>query len=231
MDTTVNQEKPLLSFEFAALTSEINPFTFTDPVKVITAKTVEEVLTSIQLVQNEVDKGYYAAGFLSYESAPSFDSAFKVKEGHAMPLLWFGIFTEPKLQSLSSTGTYNLAEWAPSVMKDEYHSSIRSIKHSIESGDTYQTNYTIRLNSQFQGEDIAFFETLKRAQASNYCAYINTGEHIILSASPELFFHLEGDKITTKPMKGTTKRGITFAEDGAQQESFIIRKKTEQKMS
>ncbi|MGZ4161214.1 MAG: aminodeoxychorismate synthase component I [Neobacillus sp.] len=213
MKTTVNQEEPLLSFEFAALTGEIKPFTFSNPVKVITANTVEEVQTSLLLVQNEVDKGYYAAGFLSYESAPAFDSTFKVKEEHTLPLLWFGIFAEPKHQSLSSIGTYKLAEWTPSVMKDEYHSSVLSIKHSIESGDTYQTNYTIRLNSQFQGDDIAFFETLKRAQASNYCAYINTGEHSILSASPELFFHLEGDKITTKPMKGTTKRGITFAED------------------
>lgn len=54
---------------------------------------------------------------------------------------------------------------------------------------------------------------MKKAQASNYCAYINTGDHSILSASPELFFHLEGDQITTRPMKGTTKRGKSFAED------------------
>jgi para-aminobenzoate synthetase / 4-amino-4-deoxychorismate lyase len=213
METTLNQEEPLLSFEFVSSTGEIKPHTFTHPVKVITAHTVKEVLPSLLLVQNEVDKGYYAAGFLSYESAPAFDSAFKVKEGQTLPLMWFGIFSNPEHQSLTSTGPFKLTEWKPSVMKEEYHSSIMSIKQSIESGDTYQTNYTICLNSQFQGDDIAFFEKLKRAQASNYCAYINTGEHSILSASPELFFHLEGDKITTRPMKGTSKRGRTFAED------------------
>ena len=35
--------------------------------------------------------GYYAAGFLSYESAPAFDSAYKVKEGtyDAVIMVWY----------------------------------------------------------------------------------------------------------------------------------------------
>ena len=38
-----------------------------------------------------------------------------------------------------------------------------SIKQAIENGDTYQANYTIRLNSQFQGDDIALFTKLKKS--------------------------------------------------------------------
>jgi para-aminobenzoate synthetase / 4-amino-4-deoxychorismate lyase len=115
--------------------------------------------------------------------------------------------------SLSSSGSYKLSNWTPSVTRDEYNTAIQSIKDLIESGDTYQTNYTIRLTSEFYGDDIALFERLKRAQSSNYCAYLNTGDFRILSASPELFFHLEGDRITTRPMKGTMKRGKTVKED------------------
>lgn len=207
------KQEPLLSFEFADSNGQITPFTFAHPHKVIAAHKIEEILPSFEQVQAEVDSGFYAAGFLSYESAAAFDPAFKVKSGNEMPLLWFGIFGEPKFQTLTSTGEYTLTEWKPSVSMDEYHDSILSIKQAIERGDTYQTNYTIRLNSQFQGDDIAFFDKLKRGQASNYCSYINTGNHSILSASPELFFHLEGDKVTTRPMKGTIKRGKSFAED------------------
>ena len=89
-----------------------------------------------------------------------------------MPFLWFGIFSEPEHGSLNSNGAYSIAKWSPSVSMDEYQASIKSIKQSIENGITYQTNYTVQLHSQFQGDDIAFFERLKRAQASNYCAYI-----------------------------------------------------------
>ncbi|MFJ5714751.1 aminodeoxychorismate synthase component I [Neobacillus sp. NPDC093127] len=206
-------QQPLLSFEFAESNGKIKPLTFQNPIQVIMADTIEDVLPSFQFVQDAVDNGYYAAGFLSYESAPAFDFAYRVKDKSSMPLLWFGIFSEPLHQPLSSNGTYSHTEWNPSVSTDEYNKSILSIKQAIESGDTYQTNYTIQLNTHFQGDDIAYYEKLKRAQASNYCAYINTGEHSILSASPELFFHLDGDKITTRPMKGTTKRGKSVVED------------------
>jgi para-aminobenzoate synthetase / 4-amino-4-deoxychorismate lyase len=207
------QKQPLLSFEFANLKGEITPFTFQNPQQVIIAQTLEEVIPSLQLVQDAVDSGFYAAGFLSYESAPAFDSSYRVIEGNKMPLLWFGIFSEPELQSLTNSREYKVTEWNPSVSKEEYNQSIMAIKQLIESGDTYQTNYTIRLTSDFNGDDVAFFDRLKKAQSSNYCAYINTGDHSILSASPELFFHLDGDQITTRPMKGTTKRGKGFAED------------------
>jgi para-aminobenzoate synthetase/4-amino-4-deoxychorismate lyase len=35
----------------------------------------------------------------------------------------------------------------------------------------------------------------------------------VLSASPELFFRIDGDRITTRPMKGTAPRGRWLAED------------------
>jgi para-aminobenzoate synthetase / 4-amino-4-deoxychorismate lyase len=214
MNTTSKEQiQPLLSFEFANLKGEITPFTFQNPQQVIIAQTLDEVLPSLQLVQDAVDSGFYAAGFLSYESAPAFDSSYRVREGSRMPLLWFGIFSEPASQPLTSTGDFRVTEWSPSVSRDAYNQSIFTIKQLIESGDTYQTNYTIRLTSDFKGDDVAFFDRLRKAQSSNYCAYINTGDHSILSASPELFFNLEGGKITTRPMKGTTKRGKGFAED------------------
>ncbi|WP_045515832.1 aminodeoxychorismate synthase component I [Neobacillus niacini] len=211
----MEQKEPLLTFEFADSKGNIKPLTFQSPVRVISAYKVEDVLSSFQLVQDAVEKGYYAAGFLSYESAPAFDSAFKVKSGSTFPLFWFGIFSEPEQPRPRSIGEFTVTEWKPSITMEEYNQAITSIKNSIQCGDTYQTNYTIRLYSQFKGDDLAFYNRLKKAQNSNYCAYINTGEHSILSASPELFFQLDNGKITTRPMKGTIKRGATYSEDAA----------------
>lgn len=205
--------QPLLSFEFASSSGEVQPMTFQNPIKTIVANTLEDVRPSFQLIQEAVDQGYYAAGYVSYESAPAFDRAFQVHQKPNMPLLWFGIFSEPVQESLVSNGNYEHSKWTPNVTRSEYDSAIESIKSCIENGDTYQTNYTIRLNSLFQGDDIAFFHKLKQAQSSNYCAYINTGEFSILSASPELFFHLKDHQVTTRPMKGTIARGKTLMED------------------
>lgn len=79
MKTTVTQE-PLLSFEFASETGEIKPYTFRNPIKVITTDTIEDILLCFQHIQEAIDAGYYAAGYLSYECAPAFDPAFKVKK-------------------------------------------------------------------------------------------------------------------------------------------------------
>ena len=213
MDT--KHREPWLVFEFANSEGEIKPLIFKKPQKVIAAFTIEEVLPCFQLVQEEVNNGYYAAGFLSYESAAAFDPAFITNSNHKMPLLWFGLFSEPEYELKSAKGSYTLSKWESSVSLEDYTQSIQAIKEGIARGDTYQTNYTIRLQSRFEGNDFAFFQTLKKAQSSDYCAYINTGEHSILSASPELFFRLEGEKITTRPMKGTIKRGKYIEEDEA----------------
>jgi para-aminobenzoate synthetase / 4-amino-4-deoxychorismate lyase len=209
----MEQKEPLLAFEFADSNGKIKPLTFQHPVRVIAAHKAEDVLPCFQLVQEAVEKGYYAAGYLSYESAPAFDPAFKVKSGGSFPLLWFGIFSKPVPQQISSKGEFSVSEWNPAITMEEYNQSISSIKKSIQYGNTYQTNYTIRLHSHFSGDSLAFYNRLKKAQSSNYCAYIHTGEHSILSASPELFFHLDNGKITTRPMKGTVKRGASFEED------------------
>jgi para-aminobenzoate synthetase/4-amino-4-deoxychorismate lyase len=216
MQTTDKQsEEVVLLFEFASADGGIKPLLFTSPYKIITTCKIEEVLPCLEIIQKAVNDGYYAAGFLSYESAPAFDTAFHTKTSAGMPILWFGMFSQPSYEEIKSAGYYSITEWKPSVNEEEYHTAIRSIKKVIQRGDTYQVNYTIRLNSSFIGDTLAFFDKLKKAQASNYCAYINTGEHIILSASPELFFHVKEGEIITRPMKGTIKRGFTFTDDEA----------------
>ena len=68
----MEQKEPLLSFEFADSNGKINPLTFQNPLRVITAHKIEEVIPSFQLVQKEVENGYYAAGFLSYRKCSCF---------------------------------------------------------------------------------------------------------------------------------------------------------------
>lgn len=210
-----NGQSPVLSFEFASSDGEIIPRTFRNPVKVIRAEQVDDVIPALRDVQEAVDAGWYAAGFLSYEAAPAFDPAYRVREGQTIPLLWFGIFREPEYRTLRPSGSFNVTDWKPDTGEQEYKKAIRAIRQAIEYGETYQTNYTIRLHNHFRGNDVALFERMKRAQSCDYSAYVNTGEHSVLSASPELFFRMEGSRITARPMKGTAARGKTPEEDQA----------------
>ena len=67
--------------------------TFTDPVEVIRARTVEEVVPAVDRVERAVlEERLSAAGYLAYEAAPAFDPAFRVRSDAEAPLLWFGLF-------------------------------------------------------------------------------------------------------------------------------------------
>ncbi|HLQ71810.1 MAG TPA: aminodeoxychorismate synthase component I [Bacillota bacterium] len=202
-----------LLFEYVNHQGRKKPLIFKKPHDIIAANTIEEVLPCLEKVQVAIDKGFYAAGYISYEAAPAFDNAFNVHNHGNMPLMWFGIFEEPIVEKEQPTGDFHASEWKPSVSKDEFKKNIKKIKEYIANGDTKQVNYTIRFNAQFQGDAEAYYKQLAEAQTANYAAYLNTGDFSILSASPELFFHLNDGEITTRPMKGTVKRGKSASED------------------
>ncbi|MGE6259157.1 aminodeoxychorismate synthase component I [Heyndrickxia sporothermodurans] len=205
---------PYLLFEFAQHDGSINPLLFKNPEKIITTSRIDEVISCMEEIQEQVSKGYYAAGYLSYEAAPAFDPAFQVCSCEKMPLLWFGIFSQPIIhKETERKKSFKVSEWEPTIHGHDYHTGIEKIKSAIENGDTYQINYTTRLKANFEGDDFSFYQHLTSVQESNYCAYLNIGDFRILSASPELFFRWDGNKIITRPMKGTIHRGKTVEED------------------
>ena len=210
-----NQAKQYqLLFEFADRQGRKSPLLFEDPVEIIEAYSIEEIKPKLEKIQESVQSGYYAAGYISYEAAPAFEQAYAVHSGTKMPLLWFGLFKQPlRVQETKEEKRFTVGEWLPDTTFKQYRSDILSIKDAIERGDTYQVNYTIRLHSSFTGDDLGFYRQLAKAQAANYSAYLNIGKYSILSASPELFFHWKDGEITTRPMKGTCKRGKFLDED------------------
>ncbi len=183
---------------------------FKDPVEVLTARTPDDVFQCLEKIERS---GLWAAGFVSYEAAGAFDDALTTHQPGSLPLLQFGLFHPPSLESVGAAGAYELGEWTPSVTRGEYFEAIASIKDHIAAGDTYQVNYTFRLNADFKGDPFAFFCDLAAAQQGEFGAYIETDDFAICSASPELFFELKDGIITSRPMKGTLPRGLTFSND------------------
>jgi para-aminobenzoate synthetase / 4-amino-4-deoxychorismate lyase len=192
---------------------------FAKPYKILTTTSLNEVKDMLREMETLVnDNGWHAAGFVSYEAAPAFDSAFRVLNAGNFPLLWFGLYPKPGTVDLPSHARKSgLMHWRPSVEQEVYNTSIEKIKEYIAEGRTYQVNYSMRLQTEFSDDPWNFFLNLAQDQ-NKYAAYLNTGRYTICSASPELFFHLQSETITSRPMKGTVKRGRTTSEDTQQTE-------------
>ncbi|PSL42224.1 para-aminobenzoate synthetase/4-amino-4-deoxychorismate lyase [Planomicrobium soli] len=206
---------PYLLFEFPNEQGHIQPLAFLNPVKVLKTTNLDEIPKLMDSLETAVKAGYYAAGYVSYEAAPAFNPKMKVHSQSDLPLVWFGLFEKPGVaeENWDALEEYSVSEWQMAGSIQQYQEGIRKIKQAIEEGHTYQVNYTERLHAQFQGSDRAFYRQLARNQQSSYSAYLDFGKDKILSASPELFFRIDGQKITARPMKGTAPRGRVTAED------------------
>jgi para-aminobenzoate synthetase/4-amino-4-deoxychorismate lyase len=213
-------------FDAANQTSHL----FLDPVEVLTANTPEDLPCLFAQLDAALEKDHQAAGYLSYEAGYHFEPAInRTPHPTDEPVAWFGIYTEPFAFD-HTTGRFtpdlprsSLPQTAPAqpfateinleIDEAPYHQRILQIKELITAGDTYQVNFTDRVTLRTPLAPAEAFATLIRQQPVSYAASLNLGDRHILSLSPELFFTLEGDQITTRPMKGTMPRGLDLAED------------------
>src|SRR5438046_211019 len=85
----------MLQFDFTEPRNGVAPCRFVDPRELVIAYHLHDVMPALRRVQQAVDSGKYAAGFVSYEAAPAFDPAMTVPAAGEMPLVWFGLFDRP----------------------------------------------------------------------------------------------------------------------------------------
>lgn len=97
--------------------------------------------------------------------------------------------------------------------KQAYINNVYRILDYIRAGDVYEVNYTQRLYFRYGGDCLELYRRLKRIQPVAFAAYINLGNGVVISGSPELFLRVKAGNILTKPMKGTRKRSSRPSED------------------
>ena len=141
--------------------------------------------------------------------------------------MWFGLFDDyreiepgdvPALLP-DPTGAW-IAAPDHGIDRADYDAQLARILELIAAGDIYQANLTYRAQVRFQGDPLAVYAQLRARARAGFGAMIDTGREKLLSLSPELFFALEQERLTCRPMKGTARRGATPEEDGVLAETL-----------
>ena len=200
---------------------------FRDPVATVSAARLDEVLPRLREIETAVARRqFHAAGWIAYEAAPAFDSALAVHPAGPLPLLWFGLYEKPEPIPLPPPAAALSAGWRPDLEPAAYAAAFAEIKRRIRAGDTYQVNFTHRfIHDAFADDPWQAFLQLVHAQAAPFGAYVAAGSWRICSASPELFFRLDGARLESRPMKGTAPRGLSAAEDRARADALTASEK------
>ena len=195
-------------------------YTFTQPIKELKTRDLSEVADLLAQVESYQEQGYYVVGYVSYEAAPAFEEKLAV---HKTPLLaeYLLYFTvHDKVETSSIPLTYEEidlpSKWQEVTSEANYEKAIAQIHHHLRQGDTYQVNYTVQLKQDLSDNPFAIYNRMVVEQEAGYNAYVEHDEMAVISMSPELFFEQNDRELTTRPMKGTTQRGVTNQEDLAQ---------------
>lgn len=100
-----------------------------------------------------------------------------------------------------------------SFTKPEYLSAVSQIIEHLRQGDIYQANLSQRFETGFTNDAYALFLKLFQENPAPFFAFIQAGDHQVISTSPERFLKVEGRTVETRPIKGTLARGDTPEQD------------------
>lgn len=183
-------------------------------------------------IEKKTAEGYFAVGFFSYEYLEKTDDgrglAGKIREktgGFDAPLLSFHFY---RPEAVSRGGKVSAEK--PSFINGGERSSrgffsdlnlrerrflenVNKIKSYIKKGDVYQVNISEAWEFYPKEKPLQLFLRLFDSQPVPFAVYMDFGCFQFLSGSMELFLEKTGNKIISRPIKGTIRRGENPKED------------------
>ena len=108
---------------------------------------------------------------------------------------------------------YQCSLFQPQITREEYDFNINAIQDYIRAGDCYQVNFAQRFSADFKGSTLNAYLKLRKSLPSPFSAYMKLDKGCILSHSPERFIRVQGDRVESKPIKGTIERGQSPSQD------------------
>jgi para-aminobenzoate synthetase component I len=103
--------------------------------------------------------------------------------------------------------SFTIGEWRRSWDDEGYAAAIEAVQEAIGRGDVYQVNLVQHLHAPFEGDPAGLVPLLAPLRPLHPHPLV--GENwAIVSASPELFLARRGDRVWTKPIKGTRPAGV-----------------------
>jgi para-aminobenzoate synthetase / 4-amino-4-deoxychorismate lyase len=219
--TRLSTAKPFVLLDDARDEGAAPARLYTDPVEIITTRDPAQVPALLAKLKS---RRAHVAGFIAYEAGhglePRLSHLVSNSADDAPPLLWFGVFEgyqEVAPDAVANVLPPAIGGWIgspkPRIDYDAYEYALAKVKDYIAAGDIYQANLTFACDVPLMGDPLAIYAGLRTRAKAGYGGIVWTGEDMLLSLSPELFFALKDGKLTTKPMKGTAVRGRDPASD------------------
>jgi para-aminobenzoate synthetase len=103
---------------------------------------------------------------------------------------------------------------SPARPPERYLEDIETCLDHLREGNSYEICLTNQLSLETEVDPLDLYRSLRRANPAPFAAYLRFGDLAVLSSSPERFLRVSRDgEAEARPIKGTSRRGATPAED------------------
>ncbi len=100
--------------------------------------------------------------------------------------------------------------------REQYLEDIERCLDHLHEGDSYEICLTNQLQLDLDIDPLDLYLRLRRANPAPFASYLRLGDLAVLSSSPERFLRVSRDgEAEARPIKGTSRRGVTQDEDAA----------------
>lgn len=96
---------------------------------------------------------------------------------------------------------------------EAYIQAVEKARKYIIEGDIFEVNLSQRYEAEIAIPPYELYRRLRKINPAPFASYLNFGEVVIAGSSPERFLRLQGDRVETRPIKGTIRRGKNPEED------------------
>ncbi len=114
---------------------------------------------------------------------------------------------------------------------EAYQAAVGRVIDYIAAGDVYQVNLSQRFQVPCRGDAFELFGRLFAQNPAPFFAYVQAGDHQVVSTSPERFLQCRGVSVEARPIKGTRPRGKTAGQDRRLREELAASPKDDAELS
>ena len=104
---------------------------------------------------------------------------------------------------------------------ERYLEAVQKARDYIIAGDIFQVNISQRFEADMPLPPYELYRRLRKINPAPFASYLNFDGVTLVSASPERFLRLSGDRVETRPIKGTRPRGKDPARDEALAQELV----------
>lgn len=189
--------------------------TFADPVDIYDGDDAQSLIDFCK-----ANHGRHIVGALSYDfglKLRKLESRHKNFQPRAV-LAAFDSAVELDVDSAN----YKVAASESATSKSRYIELVDKVKEQIELGNVYQLNLALFMKAQLlEGDANGLWAQLQVPFANNLLAHLQLGDTELISASPERFIKISGNRIETEPIKGTRPRAKDREQDESLREGLL----------